>query len=292
MPCYHPRSAIRLAGQTKLTFTKRADPSSPTIGPLPFERFQIGCGTCLGCLAQARAAWTFRCHLELQFHPYATFTTLTFADDALTHNTVDKRDTQLFLKRLRKTLGATRPIRFYGCGEYGTQRKRAHYHFILYNTHTSDKPLIERAWPYGHVRVEEANPRNIAYTAGYVTKKYSADTPPDHDKIDLDTGEVWRWYAPFFVMSRRPGIGAQARQWTTQWRDTIFNHNPDGEPTPQHVPRYLHDAWKKRASPEDVEQLLAEKRARRQETNTQQLRNMELHHEQRHKQQTEKRNRL
>lgn len=56
-------------------------------------------------------------------------------------------------------------------------------------------------------------------------------------------------------MSRRPGIGAQARQWVNSWRLFAINNG-----TKMPVPRYLHQAWLDQASPTDLEDLLTEKR--------------------------------
>lgn len=52
-------------------------------------------------------------------------------------------------------------------------------------------------------------------------------------------------------MSRRPGIGrAQRDKYPNSWRAYAV---VDGKLKP--VPRYLHEAWKNKATPEEVEHL-------------------------------------
>lgn len=193
--------------------------------------------------------------LELQRHKSATFTTLTY-DEPNKPPTLRKRDLQLFLKRFRKEMAKNgQPIRFLASGEYGEQTYRPHYHAILYGAHETDADTINYTWRLGHTTTVPANPATIAYTAGYTSKKiddawrYQQGT----EQIDYDTGEIYNWQAPFLQMSRRPGIGAFARQYTASWRDfAILNDQK------QKVPRYLHDAWKQAATPEQIEQLAYE----------------------------------
>lgn len=76
--------------------------------------------------------------------------------------------------------------------------------------------------------------------------------------MDYETGEIYRWKAPFLQMSRGGrtggGIGCSARKYINSWRDfAILN----GRKIP--VPRYLHLAWQKAATPEQREELQREK---------------------------------
>lgn len=204
-------------------------------------------------MANARA-WALRCHLELQQHRSAAFSTLTY-DNEHVPPTLEKRHLSLAIKRLRKKMGAARPLRFFACGEYGEQSGRPHYHAILYGISERDKDLIEDAWGLGHTRTEALTPARIAYAAGYSAKKIGDDFyARSHERIDLDTGEVYTWQPPFIQMSRRPGIGGEARQFTQSWR-LYAVHNGTRMP----VPRFLHEAWKKTATEEELEQLIYEK---------------------------------
>lgn len=213
----------------------------------------LPCGGCLGCRAAKAKAWALRCKLELQQHNSATFTTLTYDQETLPP-TLQKRDLQLWLKRLRKEMGAARPLRFFACGEYGEQTARPHYHAILYGTNIADRQLVQDTWGLGHTRTERITPARIAYTAGYCQKKIGYMREAALERVDPDTGEVYRWQPPFLQMSRRPGIGGHARQHADSWRLYAID---DGARMP--VPRFLHEAWKKTATREQQEELLYEK---------------------------------
>lgn len=218
---------------------------------------QLHCGKCLGCRAANAKAWALRCHLELQQHRSAVFTTLTY-DEENRPPTLTKRHLQLFLKRFRKAMGANRPVRFFASGEYGETTNRPHYHAILYGPGMGDKKEIERSWGHGYADVQPISAQRIAYCAGYVQKKLS---PWQGSTEYVDQwGELHTWQPPFALMSRRPGIGGHARKWVNSWRiHAIYN----GQRLP--VPRFLHNAWKAIATDEEIENLIYEKSLIRQQ---------------------------
>lgn len=252
MACYHPLPAWR-SRTGEVSLGKEPPDSQP---------LRLPCGSCLGCRMSDARAWALRCHLELQKHPSAVFTTLTYADDP---KTLWKPDLSLFLKRLRKAVDreAIR-VRFFATGEYGERRHRPHYHAILFGLGTHHSETIDRAWktrgtgerksPRGHTHTVPVSPPAIAYVAGYCQKKIGWRLTK---QVDEETGELL-FEPPFRVMSRRPGIGGDARRWSESWRSyAVYN----GVRIP--VPRYLHAAWKEKATPEQIEQLEDEKRERR-----------------------------
>ena len=220
----------------------------------------------------AAKAWALRCRLELQLHDSAVFTTLTYSDEKLPP-TLRKVDLQLFLKRLRRRLGSTRPVRFFASGEYGERTARPHYHAILYGLDKDrDADLIEATWGNGHTHTDSVSPASIAYVAGYTAKKIGWRREEAQERVDPETGEVYQWQPPFVQMSRRPGIGGHARQWPSSWRLYAVD---DGYKMP--VPRFLHDSWKAQASKEEIEELLDIKsRLPRKDTSETALRSREL----------------
>lgn len=273
MACYHPLQAWRdKDGAVKLTHHRWRD----------VETFQLPCGRCLGCRADRARSWALRCQLELQDHHSATFTTLTYDDKHLPW-TLQKHHLQLWLKRFRKALGPARPIRFFASGEYGEQTGRPHYHALLFGAHRDDQYVMERTWGMGHVRNDHVTPATIAYVAGYVNKKIGwRQYAAEHDRVDLETGEVYEWQPPFNQMSRRPGIGSKARdKYTDMWRDHTIDlpRGASRPPAPRHVPRYLHDGWLKTASDEQKEELELERYERALTRNANRnLSAMEAHH--------------
>lgn len=168
---------------------------------------EIPCGRCVGCRLDFARQWSTRCVLEMAYHSYNYFVTLTYNESCCPRWLV-KRDLQLFIKRLRQELGYqdNERIRYFACGEYGTENKRPHYHLILF----CDKPLvlsfrgpnrflsstISKCWTFGFHEVSFAEPGTCAYVAGYVNKKAL-----------VDPNEFLE--PPFLLMSRRPGIAYQ-----------------------------------------------------------------------------------
>lgn len=210
----------------------------------------LPCSSCLGCRTSAALGWALRGLLELQDHRHAVFTTLTFNAENLPP-TLSTRTLRLFHKRLRKAAG---PIRHLSSGEYGEQNYRPHYHSIIYGLSQNDAKAIDKAWGFGHTQTVEASPASIAYTAGYTSKKLDDYKLTSEWRVNYDTGEEYKWKAPFLQMSRRPGIGSSARQYTESWREyAILN----GMKIP--VPRYLHNAWKATATEEQLAELAEQK---------------------------------
>lgn len=180
------------------------------------------CGQCLPCRINKRRVWTLRLMLESYYYEKACFVTLTYRDADLPYNlcngvpVLEKRDCQLWLKRLRKYFDRS-GVRYYLAGEYGTRTHRPHYHAIIFGLAPEEldpewavyggrsggekgmekrSTPLSQTWSYGLVHVGEVTRDSIQYCAGYVTKKFTK-------KGD--------GYAPeFALMSRRPGIGARA----------------------------------------------------------------------------------
>jgi len=78
---------------------------------------------------------------------------------------LSKTDVQLFMKRLRKK--HTNTLKYYVCGEYGTQTHRPHYHMILFNAR---QDLIQPAWDLGKIHYGTVEAASIGYTLKYMNK--------------------------------------------------------------------------------------------------------------------------
>lgn len=212
--------------------------------------------------------WTLRCSLENQRHRSSVFTTLTYDDEHLPP-TLSKRHIQLFIKRLRKK--SDRPFRHFTAGEYGEQNQRPHYHSILFGLEAVEHgDVIERTWGKGFCKTVAVTPAAIAYVAGYAAKKIGFKMERG-ERVDPDTGEVYEWEPPFIMMSsggltrdkegnkiRHQGIGGWAKQHPESWRDYGI-HNGNKVP----VPRYLHQAWKDQATPEEIARREYERQERK-----------------------------
>lgn len=213
------------------------------------------CGKCLACRVAIRREWTTRLILEMLDHERGAFVTLTYSEDYCPvtetgFRTLSFRDLQLFLKRLRVNLerikGRRYPIRYYACGEYGARvTERPHYHIIFFGVSNEDRDFLlalNRSWSepvkpgkhgnagdtplFGNITVEPLNAKTVAYTAGYVAKKFI--NPKRQFKVITSSAEVGGKrvnfekrvldrdgskrdengiLAEFRTMSRMPGLG-------------------------------------------------------------------------------------
>ena len=91
-------------------------------------KISVPCGKCVECLNERATIWNYRVLDETKCHAQNIGITLTYANAP--HDLV-RRDFQLFMKRLRKWLYPLK-IRFFGCGEYGSKGKRAHFHCVIF----------------------------------------------------------------------------------------------------------------------------------------------------------------
>jgi len=163
------------------------------------ERVPVPCGRCPPCKKRRVDQWTFRLLQEEKQHETAHFITLTYDTRTVPiskngfmtlrrgYKTVERKkpgkdgsltkqvslcDFTNFVKRLRKLCpGST--LKYYYCGEYGTHKKRPHYHAIMYGV--PDSELFAKAWmvdgnSLGAVHVGTVTGDSIAYTMKYIDK--------------------------------------------------------------------------------------------------------------------------
>jgi hypothetical protein len=185
-----------------------------------FRELKRSCGGCIGCRLEYSRQWAIRMVHESKMHSENCFITLTYNNQNLPEDrSLTKRDWQLFNKRLREHF-APKKIRFYMCGEYGSQFGRPHYHAILFGHDFPDKKhwrnadggqkcyrsaTLEKLWTFGNSEIGSVTFESCAYLARYVTKKITGELADDH-YFDPATG-VYRT-PEFSLMSLKPGIGA------------------------------------------------------------------------------------
>ncbi|QCQ85058.1 replication initiator protein [Blackfly microvirus SF02] len=157
----------------------------------------VPCGKCIPCLTNKRTDWSFRLEQEHRYSKSAHFVTLTYDQKHYpSDGSLNKRDLQLYLKRLRKRDETTR-IRYYAVGEYGSKSGRAHYHILLFN---GEEKNIRSAWvdsknnPIGIVHIGAVTPASVAYVTKYMIQKN--EWPEGLQR-------------PFATMSRAYGIGGR-----------------------------------------------------------------------------------
>lgn len=179
-------------------------PSEALLHP-EWRQIQIPCGRCVECLETYSTQWAYRVMEEAKLYDKNCFITLTYAPDFEPKGGVQKRDLQLFFKRLRGSVGK---IRYFATGEYGERTGRPHYHACLFGYDFPDKylfrqdkrgnllyrsPLLERLWSFGFSSIGTLDFQSAKYCAKYMQKL-----------LDIPKG----LNPPFLLMSRKPGIGA------------------------------------------------------------------------------------
>lgn len=236
MPCYFPIPCWR--GKSINPDTgKRPMVFSPLRAYQADFCEKIPCGQCVGCRLDRSRQWAIRCMHEASLYSNNCFITLTFSPDALMSRSnpwsLDVRDFQLFMKRLRKKFGEG--IRFYHCGEYGEKHGRPHYHACLFNFDFPDKELwsitpsghrlyisdaLSELWPFGFSTIGDVTFESAAYCARYIMKKVNGQFAEEHYQwFDEDTGEIGLLKPEYTTMSRRPGIG---RFWIDHFIDDVY----------------------------------------------------------------------
>lgn len=163
------------------------------------------CGKCLSCKVNKRYAWAGRIMLEARCHVEVAFITLTYAPEHLPENgELNKREAQLFMKRLRRQLEyyGYPKIRYFLAGEYGSKNGRPHFHAILFNYPLLREDLVCSTWNKGFVDFQIFEPENAYYIA-----KYAAKGMREQHKTETQLLEEGK-QQEFALMSRRPsGIG-------------------------------------------------------------------------------------
>lgn len=237
------------------------------------EYIYHNCGRCPACCQNIRNDWVQRMKHEALTSDGCLFLTLTFDDEHLGQNSVEKEEVQKFMKRFRYY--AKNKIRYFAVSEYGKQFGRKHYHIILYNTDLTDNPFYAvsydakkggfwcfcRAWqdlkqsPIGHCFVKIPTDNDFAYTAKYITKSRQSKQSKEYNRNNGKNPE-------FTLVSRCPGLGKK-------WLDFNFEKLLEkpfikNKQFKMRLPRYYEDKLFPKGSDEreqhmmEKQQILAE----------------------------------
>lgn len=269
MPCYHPM--IRVEDRSKWEIAAdghkyhparilKHDEKPDDIEALKeysghrYKNTIIPCGKCIGCRLEYSREWANRGMLEAKQYDNNWFVTLTYDDEHLPQPTeiVDKdgftwvddgsweggtlvpEHMDKFINHIRKIYEREQNhtgIRFMGCGEYGSEGGRPHYHIILFNMPEVKNDLyhpriinqdvyyqshiIERCWDKGISNICPATWNTIAYTARYITKKINGEWS---EQLYASNGKR----KEFMRMSTHPGIG---KGYYDENKDDIYKND-------------------------------------------------------------------
>lgn len=217
------------------------------------EHIPFPCGKCPPCRKRRTSGWSFRLVKEGERSKSALFITLTYDTEyvPITPNgymTLDLKDLQKFFKRLRKL--SDEKLKYYAVGEYGSTKKRPHYHIILFNAHPDH---IKRAWALnnndiGTHHIGNVSSASIGYTLKYMSKKSQI---PQHQNDDRKK--------EFSVMSK--GLGSNyLTQAMIQWHKNVLEKRmyvpiEDGKKIA--MPRYYKDKMYNEEEKDKIAQYMA-----------------------------------
>lgn len=231
MPCYSPITGfysknLNANGKRNIVFNTREALDSNTIN--------LPCGQCIGCKLSRSRQWAMRCMHESSLYEQNCFITLTYDNSYLPEGgTLVKKHFQDFMKRLRHH-NPEQKIRYYYCGEYGSQNTRPHFHALLFNYDFNDKTHyttrndekvfkskhLQELWPFGISEIGAVTFESAAYVARYCTKKITGPAAFYHYTHFTPDGEITRDLLPEYNdMSRRPGIG---KPWLEKYMTDVY----------------------------------------------------------------------
>lgn len=200
---------------------------------------KVPCGRCVGCKLERARQWSVRIVHHAQMRELSCFLTLTYDDAHLPHGgSLFKCHLQKFIRQLRKLSkknhGDDFRIEYFGCGEYGEDNQRPHYHLIVLGLDFQDKKLhserngiklctsdaLTKLWRRGFCTIGEVTPESAAYCARYTMKKVHGSKAARHyTRVDPETGELTRRTGEFVLMSLKRPIG---KNWLSVYKSDAY----------------------------------------------------------------------
>ncbi len=236
------------------------------IPAIRFKSFQgepnleLPCNKCESCKLRKAKEWAIRCWHESQMHEQNAYVTLTYDDPHLpAYHSLDHRDVQLFLKRLRKKYPN---VKYFMCGEYGDQTHRPHYHIILFGYYPPDPVYhrtkngnryykskeLDKFWRCGFTDTSGVSYHSSGYVARYTLKKQNPkeDLQDRYTYLD-ENGQLQVRPFEYVRMSTGryfgTGIGGSwFKKYAAQTATHDYVLDPNGHKCP--VPKYYLDILK------------------------------------------------
>lgn len=204
---------------------------------------------------------------ESQMNSRSSFITLTYAPENY-HPSLNYHDFQLFILRVRRTLG---PTRFFAVGEYGDENLRPHWHAILFghefkqdypvtnNVHGSHQ--LDELWGKGHASHGPVTFESAGYCARYAVKKVTGPKAEQYyTRLDHTTGELVRVQPEIARMSLKPGIGYTwfQKYWREIYeaRDGIVRPGGHTIPPPRYYDKLLQETDHELKDQKDLERYI------------------------------------
>lgn len=211
--------------------------------------WEFPCRKCLPCRLNIAREKAIRAYHEAQMHEDNIFLTLTYDDEHLESPRLIKQHIIDFNKDLRNHLGNSpdHKIKIMYTGEYGEEKKRPHWHSLIFNYRPKDSEFkystkrgdrvftsatIEKIWNRGATEFGDVTLDSASYVARYAAKKLVHGKDQDHD------------YHPIH-QTPKSGLG---KTWIEKYHKQTFELGyvrlPNGSKAA--IPRYYIDWCKKK----------------------------------------------
>lgn len=226
---------------------------------------QVPCGKCAQCAKDKINSWYFRIQQEIKVSTSVHFVTLTYDEEKVPIvngvKTLDKRDCQLFLKRLRKK---EENLRYYLVGEYGTNTKRPHYHAIMFNI--KDIRNIQKEWGNGFTFSPplDKNGAEIRYVLKYLNKEKKGkikDAEPEFSLMSKGIGKNYlteamkKYHLQSVEKSYVMGKDGHKLPMPKYYKEKIYTE--DSKITRAQVTKYLAKRSEEKANENERNEILA-----------------------------------
>lgn len=136
----------------------------------------VPCRKCTACRISKLAIKDKLCREEVNFQIKqgfsSSFVTLTY-NEGIPRCGLCPHVYRSFLKRFRINLersGFKHKIKYIGCGEYGDDNHRPHYHFCFFGlpATSSIRDILRKSWTYGFIQFGALSDGGIRYVLDYV----------------------------------------------------------------------------------------------------------------------------
>lgn len=176
---------VELKKDKNLTFTRKQVAKDEIIRDIHLENTKPAtilapCGKCYHCRLNRARDWTIRTIHEYSRPEFKNtlmyFITFTYDNNHIGDNSLDYRDVQLFMKKLRK-IHKDDILKFLCVGEYGFKSGRKHFHMLIFGFKNKIKyGAVQKLWQYGNLDIDIVHSYSaISYLLKYAFKDYKVD---------------------------------------------------------------------------------------------------------------------
>jgi hypothetical protein len=215
--------------------------------------------------------WSFRLMQEDRHSLSSYFITLTYDNKHIPisnkgYMNLDKRDIQLFMKRLRKN--NKEKLKYYIAGEYGGKTNRPHYHMILFN---SDITTIQDSWQKGHVHYGQVSEASVGYTLKYMIKETKVpihkndDRKPEFQLMSKGLGKEYlttkmqKWHKADLLNRMYLNVeGNKKIPMPRYYKDKLYNKDERGQIKSKFSEQYQKQLDNMLSNPEEANVLITQ----------------------------------